>query len=56
MLNMIYLTCSDLKIPLPNRPEEEVIAVLLLTSYPTFMPEDPFCSFSKEKSLQGQKG
>ena len=34
MLNMIYLTCSDLKIPLPNRPEEKVIAVLLLTSYP----------------------
>ena len=27
MLNMIYLTCSDLKIPLPNRPEEEAIAV-----------------------------
>ena len=27
MLNMIYLTCSDLKIPLPNRPEGEVIAV-----------------------------
>lgn len=27
MLNMIYLTRSNLKIPLPNRPEEEVIAV-----------------------------
>ena len=24
MLNMIYLTCSDLKIPLPNRPEEAI--------------------------------
>ena len=27
MLNMIYLTCSDLKIPLPNRPLEVAIAV-----------------------------
>lgn len=27
MLDMIYLTCSDLKIPLPNRPIEEAIAV-----------------------------
>ena len=27
MLSMIYLTCSDLKIPLLNRPEEDVIAV-----------------------------
>ena len=27
MLDMIYLTCSDLKIPLPNRPFWEAIAV-----------------------------
>ena len=27
MLDMIYLTCSDLKIPLPNRPFGEAIAV-----------------------------
>ena len=27
MLNMIYLSCSNLRIPLPNRPITEVIAV-----------------------------
>ena len=56
MPNMIYLTCSDLKIPLPNRPEEEVIAVLLLTSYPTFMPEENFfVPFLKRKAYRARK-
>ena len=43
MLNMIYLTCSDLKIPLPNRPEVETQYDQRNYCYflPTFMPEEP---------------
>ena len=55
MPNMIYLTCSDLKIPLPNRSEEEVIAVLLLTSYPHLCLKILFCFFSEEKAYRARK-
>ena len=55
MLNMIYLTCFDLKIPLPNRPEEEVIAVLLLTSYPHLCLKILFVPFLKIKAYRARK-
>ena len=55
MPNMIYLTCSDLKIALPNRPEEEVIAVLLLTSYPHLCLKILFVPFLKRKAYRTRK-
>ena len=44
MLDMIYRSCSNLKIPLPNRPFWETIAVRVTISWfylPISIPEEP---------------